>query len=55
MCQRDICQNVTVDTPNSASLLETGSPSATPEPSSILLVGSGVLGFAVVLRRRLKT
>jgi hypothetical protein len=47
-------KNVTVDTPNSASILETGSPSATPEPSSILLVGSGVLGFAVVLRRRLK-
>ncbi|HEY5177478.1 MAG TPA: PEP-CTERM sorting domain-containing protein [Terriglobales bacterium] len=43
-----------VDTPNSASILETGTPSSAPEPSSILLLGSGVLGFAAVMRRRLK-
>ena len=47
-------RNVTVDTPNSASILETGPSASTPEPSSILLLGSGVLGFAAVLRRRLK-
>ncbi|MFZ0912210.1 MAG: PEP-CTERM sorting domain-containing protein [Candidatus Korobacteraceae bacterium] len=46
--------NVTVDTPNSASILETGSPSSVPEPSSMLLLGSGGLGFAAVMRRRLK-
>ena len=47
-------KNVRVDTPNSASILETGSPASAPEPSSILLLGSGILGFAGVLRRRLK-
>lgn len=46
--------NVTVDTPNSASILVTGSPASVPEPSSMLLFGSGVLGFAAVMRRRLK-
>ena len=46
--------NVTADTPNSASILETGSPSSVPEPSSMLLLVSGVLGFAAVMRRRLK-
>jgi hypothetical protein len=47
--------NVTVDTPNSASLLETKDPSPAPEPSSLLLFGTGVLGFASVMRRKLKT
>jgi PEP-CTERM motif len=49
-------KNVTVDTPNSAAILETSPPpgSPTPEPSSILLLGSGVLGFAAMLRRRMK-
>jgi hypothetical protein len=46
---------VTVDTPNSASLLETGPPpGTTPEPGSILLFGTGILGTAAVLRRKLK-
>jgi PEP-CTERM motif len=31
----------------------TGSGGTTPEPASILLFGSGVLGIAGVLRRRL--
>ena len=38
-------KNVAVDTPNSASILEAGSPSSVPEPSSILLLGSGILGL----------
>jgi hypothetical protein len=42
---------VTVDTPNSASILETNSP--VPEPGSLVLMGSGVLGLAGVLRRKL--
>jgi hypothetical protein len=31
----------------------TTSGSSVPEPSSILLIGSGILGLAGVLRRRL--
>jgi hypothetical protein len=48
-------RNVTVDTPNSASILETTPPPASaPEPSSILLIGSGFLVVAGVLRRKMK-
>jgi hypothetical protein len=42
---------VTVDTPNSASLLETNSP--VPEPGTLLMLCSGVLASAVGLRRKL--
>jgi hypothetical protein len=39
----------------SADFLVTGSPvSLTPEPSSLMLLGTGVLGFAGVLRRRFR-
>jgi hypothetical protein len=42
-------KNVAVDTPNSASILETNPPASVPEPSSILLLGSGILGFTGML------
>ncbi|HEX5283321.1 MAG TPA: PEP-CTERM sorting domain-containing protein [Bryocella sp.] len=41
-------------TANSESILELGAPPppATPEPSSLMLLGSGILGMAGVVRRR---
>ena len=44
--------NVNVDTPNSASILETGVGTPVPEPNSLMLVGSGLLGAFGLLRRR---
>lgn len=42
-----------VATANSGAILETDPPpSAVPEPSSLFLLGTGVLGFAGVVRRR---
>jgi PEP-CTERM motif len=43
--------NVTVDTPNSASILEAGSP--VPEPGTLVMLGSGILGIAGILRRKI--
>lgn len=43
---------VQIDTPNSATLIETSS-SPVSEPGSLLLLGSGVLGTAGMLRRKL--
>src|SRR6516164_6816890 len=43
---------VQIDTPNSATLIETSTPPVA-EPGSLLLLGSGVLGVASVLRRKL--
>ena len=46
--------NVTVDTPNSASILETGTPvTPVPEPGSLIILGSGILGVAAILRRKI--
>ena len=43
--------DVTVDTPNSASILAAGSP--VPEPDTLLMFGSGIIGLAGVLRRKI--
>ena len=39
--------------PSEAFTINTGSTGTTPEPSSIMLFGSGILGLAGLLRRRL--
>jgi PEP-CTERM motif-containing protein len=41
---------VTVDTPNSASILEAGAMSSVPEPETLLMFGSGIIGFAAIVR-----
>ena len=38
----------------SADFLVTGTPAAAPEPSGLALLGTGVLGFAGVIRRRFR-
>jgi len=43
---------VQVDTPNTATLIETN-PRPVPEPGSLLLLASGVIGTAGALRRKL--
>jgi hypothetical protein len=45
---------VTVDTPNSASILEADPTSSVPEPETLLMLGSGIIGLAGVLRRKIK-
>ena len=45
--------NLKISTANFGSLLGPDSPDKVPEPSSLLLMGSGILGFAGMLRRKL--
>ena len=50
----DSGHDVIVDTPNSASILETGTAaSSVPEPGTLAMMGTGVLGLAGILRRKL--
>jgi PEP-CTERM motif len=46
--------NVAVDTPNSGSILEADGPAPVPEPSSFLLLGSGIFGCVGMMRRKVK-
>jgi hypothetical protein len=52
---KDGHKTIDIGTANSAALLETGPPPPpTPEPGSIALFGSGLLGLAGMIRRRRK-
>lgn len=51
--QTNADNKVIVDTPNSGTLIEAKSMSTVPEPGSLLLLGSGAIGLAGVLRRKL--
>jgi hypothetical protein len=51
--QANADHRVLVDTPNSPTLIETKTMSTVPEPGSMLLLGSGLIGTAGVLRRKL--
>jgi hypothetical protein len=42
------------DFTSGTNTLTVGSPAATPEPSSLMLLGTGILGTAGALRRRLR-
>ena len=58
-CQSDFCpstaqENTIGSIPSEAFTVSGGpSPGTTPEPGSIILLGSGILGLSVVLRRKL--
>jgi hypothetical protein len=52
-CPSQAMENATGTIPSEAFTISGGAPSTTPEPSSIMLFGSGVLGLAGVLRRKL--
>jgi hypothetical protein len=51
----DTNNNITVDTPNSATLLETANPqNPVPEPGTLAMLGTAVLGIAGLLRRKIR-
>ena len=52
-CPSRASENSVGTIPSEAFTISGGVPSTTPEPSSIMLFGSGVLGLAGVLRRKL--